>query len=165
MTPAEVQKRLDTLYDELTSEFVPLYKAVDDMRTVMFERIFESFLNQDGQKIPLPARRGGNYNTPYSPGYARFKELRKNPLELTGFLRNNFAGEPLTTDGLNCGIGFNATEYGKAQSLQYGKEVNPVYDSFRGYGIIFQPTEDEQAEMLAYHQQLLAEDIENSLGS
>jgi hypothetical protein len=164
MTPAQIQKVLDDTYNDFTSDFKPLYEAVQDLKGQMFIRIFEQFENTDGQKIPLPARKSpGASEGAYSKGYAKLKQRRPNPLELTGFLRNNFLGEPISENGLNAAIGFNAKEYEKAQGLQYGKSVNPRYTTFSGYGVIFQPTETEQAEFLELHAQLLAAEIQRRL--
>ena len=164
MTVGEFQKRTEEIYSEFTSDFKPLYEAAMDLRGEMFIRIFEKFLNTDGQKIPIPARKSpGASEGDYSAGYAKLKQRRPNPLELTGFLRNNFLGEPLTEQGLTAAIGFNQKEYDKAQGLQYGKSVNPKYTQFSGYGVIFQPTETEQAEFLELHGELLAAEIQKRL--
>jgi hypothetical protein len=42
-------------------------------------------------------------------------------------------------------------------------EVNPRYKSFRGYGIIFEPTKEEQEEMLEDHAQQIVEQITNAM--
>lgn len=168
MTPEEAKKQTDALYNQWLNSFEPLYLAAIELRRLMYTRIFERSggnLNTAGQQIPLPARRGGNYETPYSPGYAVRKQRRPIPLELTGFLRRNFLTEPILEQGLSAALMLNDREYLKAQGLQFGKEVNPRYDSFRGYGIIFKPTDEEEAEFLRYHEQLIVEAINKQLGA
>lgn len=168
MTPEEAKKRTDALYNDWLSNFEPLYLAAIELRRIMYNRIFETSggnLNTAGQKIPLPARRGGNYETPYSPGYTVRKQRRPIPLELTGFLRRNFLTEPILEQGLSAALMLNDREYLKAQGLQFGKEVNPVYDSFRGYGIIFQPTEEEEIEFLRIHTEFVTDQINKQLGA
>ena len=146
---------------------MPLYLALEELRRLMRKRIFEKSggnLNTAGQQIPLPARRGGDYDTPYSPGYAYKKKRRPIPLELTGFLKRNFSTEPIIEQGFSGAIALNDEEFKKAQGLQFGREVNPKYTSFRGYGIIFQPTEDEEKQFLEQHTQLLINGINEYLG-
>jgi hypothetical protein len=168
MSPQEVDKRLKALYNGWLSDFDPLYEAVQELRRLMRIRIFDSTgknQNTAGQTIPLPARRGGDYTTPYSPAYTPKKKIRKNPLELTGFLARNFSNEPILEQGLTAALMLDDREYLKAQGLQFGKEVNPRYDSFRGYGIIFLPTEEEEKEFLRIHTQLVIEQINKQLGA
>jgi hypothetical protein len=168
MTPEEAKKRTDALYNQWLDNFEPLYLAAIELRRLMYNRIFETSggnLNTAGEKIPLPARRGGNYETPYSPGYIIKKQRRPIPLELTGFLRRNFLNEPILEQGLAAALMLNDLEYAKAQGLQFGKEVNPRYDSFRGYGIIFLPTEEEEKEFLRIHTELVIEQINKQLGA
>ena len=165
-TPAEIQKNLDNLYNEWEGQFTPLYSAVREMKRLMFKRIFEKSggnRNTEGIKIPVPARRGGDYKTEYSPSYMAKKKKRPIPLELTGYLRSAFINVDVETSGLSCGIVLPANEFKKAQGLQFGKEVNPVYKSFRGYGVIFEPTKEEQEEMLQDHLDQIVEQITNAL--
>lgn len=168
MTPEEANKRLNAIYNGWLSDFTPLYEAVAELRRLMRIRIFDTtgkHQNTAGQIIPLPARRGGDYNTPYSPGYMPKKKIRKNPLELTGSLVRNFSNEPVIEQGLSAAIALDDNEFKKAQSLQFGKAVNPKYVSFGGYGVIFQPTEEEEAEFLRYHTELIIAEINKQLGA
>jgi hypothetical protein len=168
MSPQEVDKRLNALYDGWLSNFDPLYEALDELRRLMRIRIFDStgkHQNTAGQTIPLPARRGGDYTTPYSPGYTPKKKIRKNPLELTGFLVRNFSNEPILQQGLTAALMLEEREYLKAQGLQFGKAVNPVYVSFGGYGVIFIPTEEEEQEFLRLHTELIIAAINKQLGA
>ena len=168
MSPQEVDKRLNALYDGWLSDFDPLYEAVEELRRLMRIRIFDStgkHQNTAGQTIPLPARRGGDYTTPYSPGYTPKKKIRKNPLELTGFLARNFTEEPQFNRGLESGIQLDENEYKKTLGLQFGKSVNPKYVSFGGYGIIFEPNEEEEKEFLRLHTELIIAAINKQLGA
>jgi hypothetical protein len=168
MTPEEAKKRTDALYNDWLSNFEPLYLAAIELRRIMYNRIFERSggnLNTAGQQIPLPARRGGNYETPYSPGYTVRKQRRPIPLEFTGFLRRNFLTEPILEQGLSAALMLDDREYLKAQGLQFGKAVNPVYESFGGYGVIFIPTEEEEAEFLRIHTEFVTEQINKQLGA
>ena len=66
MTPDEFKQRSEALISEWSSDFVPLYLAVTELRRLMYKRIFEKSggnLNTAGQQIPLPARKGGDYQT------------------------------------------------------------------------------------------------------
>jgi hypothetical protein len=165
-TPKQIQENIDNLYSQWEGQFTPLYSAVREMKRLMFIRIFEKRggnKNTAGIKIPRPARRGGDYKGDYSPQYEAKKKKRPLPLELTGYLRNAFINIDVETAGLSCGIVLPPDEYAKAQGLQFGLDVNPRYKSFRGYGIIFQPTEQEQEEMLQDHAEQLVEQITNAL--
>jgi hypothetical protein len=164
MTVGEFQKRTEEIYSEFTSDFKPLYEAVSDLRLDMGQRIFEKFENTAGQKIPLPARKSpGTSAGDYSPGYAKLKQTRPNPLELTNFLENNFYAEPPYQNGLEAGIQLSPREYDKAQGLQYGKSVNPKYTQFSGYGVIFRPTKEEEERFLEDHSFRLAAEIQKRL--
>jgi hypothetical protein len=165
-TPKQIQDNLDNLYAQWESQFTPLYSAVREMKRLMFKRIFEKSggnKNTEGQKIPRPARRGGDYKGDYSPQYEKKKKKRPIPLELTGYLRSAFINVDIETEGLSCGIVLPSNEFKKAQGLQFGLEVNPRYKSFRGYGIIFEPTKEEQEEMLQDHAEQIVEQITNAL--
>lgn len=167
MSTDEFKQRTEALISEWSSDFPPLYLAVTELRRLMFTRIFEKSggnLNTAGQQIPLPARKGGDYQTPYSPGYMKIKERRRLPLELGGTLRRNFLTEPLRGQGLECAIVLDDNEAAKARGLQFGKSVNPRYKSFGGYGFIFVPTEEEEKEFLEQHTQLLINGINEYLG-
>jgi hypothetical protein len=164
MTVGEFEKRTEELYNDLINDFKPLYEAIIDLRLDMGERIFEKFLNTAGQKIPLPARKSpGTSAGDYSPGYAKLKKTRPNPLELTSLLKNNFDGEPPYTNGLEAGIQLDPREYEKAQGLQYGKSVNPKYTQFSGYGVIFRPNKEEEERFLEDHSFRLAAEIQKRL--
>jgi hypothetical protein len=87
-------------------------------------------------------------------------------LELTGFLKSSFANDvgSVFNQGFESAIYIQADEAGKAAGLQFGvNSGNPKYKTFKGYGIIFQPTKEEQDAMLQIHAELLVEEISNQI--
>jgi hypothetical protein len=187
-TPAEIQKNLDALYEGWTSKFTPLYAPVRELKRIMFKRIFGTGstggTNTAGDKLPtVPYKTTPIYVSPrslanapsrfkvgklgepikslYFPdGYAQLKQetSRKLPLELTGRLKGGFLSQEVITEGLTAGIGLPESEKEKAQGLQFGNGKR-----FKGYGEIFKPTAEEQAEMLEDHAQQLVEQIINAM--
>jgi hypothetical protein len=148
-TPKEISGRIDALFSEWSGGFTPLFFAVLDMRRVMYIRIFGIDTgrgrNQAGNFLPTKK---------YSPAYAKIKAANgKPPLELTGFLKRSFATDQTTVinQGFDSAIYTVADEAGKAQGLQ------------NLYGPIFQPTKEEQDEMLQLHADLLVEQISNQI--
>ena len=180
-TPAQIQKNLDELYNGFTSEFTPLYTAVRELKRIMFKRIFgtgsSGGSNSEGAKLPTKpysttpiyvsprslsnapskfkiGKRGEPIESLYFPGgYAELKKgtSRKLPLELTGRLKGGFLNEDVLAEGLTAAIAIPESEAGKVDGLQ------------AKYGIIFQPTAEEQTEMLEDHAQLLVEQIINAI--
>lgn len=155
-TPAEIDKRIDQLFQEWNNTFTPLFLAINDMKVEkMSTRIFQQAKNSDLQDIPLPARKkGGNLISGYTPAYARLKErvARLNrPLELTGFLFREWTARPALDEGLTVSIVIDDSEAGKVEGLT------------KLYGDIFIPTEAEQAEMLEIHAELLIQSINDAL--
>lgn len=180
-TPAEIQKNLDALYEGWTSKFTPLYSAVRELKRIMFKRIFgtgsSGGSNSAGEKLPTKpystkpiyvsprslasapskykvGKRGEPIESLYFPGgYAELKKgtSRKLPLELTGRLKGGFLSEEVITEGLEAAIALPGSEAGKADGLE------------AKYGAIFQPTIEEQAEMLEEHAQQLVEQIINAM--
>ena len=99
-------------------------------------------------------KRGEPIESLYFPGgYAQLKQgtSAKLPLELTGRLKGGFLSEEVITEGLEAAIALPASEAGKVEGLE------------TKYGIIFQPTPEEQAEMLEEHAQQLVEQIINAM--
>lgn len=148
-TPKEVSERINALFAEWSSGFTPLFLAVLDMRRLMFIRIFGTGTNGGsntaGQKLPTK---------PYTPAYALIKQKNgRPPLELTGFLKRSFATDQSSVfnQGFGSAIFIQADEAGKVEGLQ------------KLYGAIFQPTTEEQNEMLQLHAELLAEQIANQI--
>jgi hypothetical protein len=96
----------------------------------------------------------------FPDGYAQLKKetSRKLPLELTGSLKGGFLSEDVITEGLTAAIALPESEKLKAEGLQFGNGK-----SFKGYGIIFQPTAFEQEQMLEEHALLIAEQIINAM--
>ena len=180
-TPAQIEKNLDELYNDWTSKFTALYGPVRELKRIMFKRIFgtgsSGGSNSDGQKLPTKpysttpiyvsprslrnapskfkiGKRGEPIESLYFPGgYAQLKQgtSAKLPLELTGRLKGGFLSEEVITEGLEAAIALPASEAGKVEGLE------------AKYGIIFQPTPEEQAEMLEDHAQQLVEQIINAM--
>ena len=148
-TPKEISDRIDGLFSEWSGGFTPLFMAVLDMRREMYIRIFGKGkgggTNQSGTTLPT---------VPYSPAYAKIKAKNgRPPLELTGFLKRSFATDQssVNNQGFNSFIYIQGDESVKAQSLE------------KLYGIIFQPTKEEQDAMLQLHADLLVEEISNQI--
>lgn len=155
-TAAEIDKRINELFQEWNNTFTPLFLAINDMKVEkMSTRIFQQAKNSDLQDIPLPARkRGGNLVNGYTPAYARLKERvgRLNrPLELTGFLFREWTARPALDEGLTVSIVIDDSEAGKVEGLT------------KLYGDIFIPTDAEEAEMLEIHAELLVQSINDAL--
>ena len=161
-TPKEISGRIDGLFSEWSNGFTPLSAAVQDMRREMYIRIF-------GIDTGRGRNQAGNFlpTVPYSKAYAKIKaDNGKPPLELTGFLKRSFATDAgsVFSQGFDSAIYIQADEAGKAAGLQFGvNSGNPKYKTFKGYGIIFQPTDEEQKAMLELHAQLLVEDISRTI--
>lgn len=167
-TAAEIDKRIDQLFQQWNNTFTPLFLAINDMKVEkMSTRIFQQAKNSDLQDIPLPARKRGVKSAGnseegeenklvngYTPAYARLKERvgRLNrPLELTGFLFREWTARPALDEGLSVSIVIDDSEAGKVEGLT------------KLYGDIFNPTDAEQAEMLEIHAELLTQSINDAL--
>lgn len=88
----------------------------------------------------------------FAGGYSQLKqEMGRPPLELTGFLKGAFFDEELVANGLVASINLPDSQSGKIEGLQ------------SKYGVIFQPTEDEEKEFLELHAQLVIDSINDSL--
>ena len=112
-------------------------------------------------KPPEGETKGKPIESLYFPeGYAQLKQetSRKLPLELTGRLKGGFLSQEVITEGLTAGIGLPDSEKEKAEGLQFGNGKR-----FKGYGPIFQPTAEEQAEMLDEHAAELVQQIINAM--
>ena len=155
-TPKEISARIDSLFSEWSGGFTPLFFAVLDMRREMYIRIF-------GIDTGRGRNQAGNFlpTVPYSPAYAKIKAANgRPPLELTGFLKRSFATDQssVNNQGFTSFIYTVADEADKVQFLQFGNGKK-----FKGYGVIFKPTAQEQAEMLQLHADLLVEQISNQI--
>jgi hypothetical protein len=180
-TPAEIQKNLDSLYSDWTNKFTALYGPVRELKRIMFKRIFgtgsSGGTNTAGEKLPtVPystkpiyvspralasapskykvGKRGEPIKSLFFPGgYAELKKgtSRKLPLELTGRLKGGFLSSDVLTEGLEAAITVPASEEGKIDGLE------------AKYGPIFQPTAEEQAEMLEDHAAELVQQIINAM--
>jgi hypothetical protein len=161
-TPKEISSRIDALFSEWSGGFTPLSIAVKNMRREMYIRIF-------GIDTGRGRNQAGNFlpTVPYSEAYAKIKAANgRPPLELTGFLKRSFGTDEgsVFSQGFDTAIYIQADEAGKAAGLQFGvNSGNPKYKTFKGYGIIFQPTKEEQAAMLQLHAELLVEQISNQI--
>jgi hypothetical protein len=161
-TPKEISGRIDALFSEWSGGFTPLSEAVKNMRREMYIRIFGigtgGGKNQAGDTLPT---------VPYSAAYAKIKKANgRPPLELTGFLKRSFGTDEgsVFIEGFGSAVYVQADEIGKATGLELGvRSGNPKYKTFKGYGIIFQPTAEEQAAMLQLHADLLVEQISNQI--
>jgi hypothetical protein len=180
-TPAEIQKNLDSLYNDWTNKFTALYGPVRELKRIMFKRIFgtgsSGGTNTAGEKLPtVPystkpiyvspralasapskykvGKRGEPIKSLFFPGgYAELKKgtSRKLPLELTGRLKGGFLSSEVLTEGLEAAITVPASEEGKIDGLE------------AKYGTIFLPTAEEQAEMLEEHAAELVQQIINAM--
>jgi hypothetical protein len=161
-TVKEVSERINALFAEWSGGFTPLFFAVQEMRREMYIRIF-------GIDTGRGQNQAGNFlpTVKYTKAYAKIKaENGRPPLELTGFLKRSFATDQSSVfnQGFGSAIYIQADEAGKAAGLQFGvNSGNPKYKKFKGYGIIFQPTKEEQDRMLQLHAELLAEQIANNI--
>jgi hypothetical protein len=161
-TPKEISERIDGLFSEWSGGFTPLSQAVQDMRREMYIRIF-------GIDTGRGRNQAGNFlpTVKYTKAYAKIKAANgKPPLELTGFLKRSFATDAgsVFSQGFDSAIYIQADEAGKAAGLQFGvASGNPKYKTFKGYGIIFQPSKEEQDAMLQLHADLLVEQISNQI--
>ena len=155
-TPKEISGRIDALFSEWSGGFTPLFFAVLDMRREMYIRIF-------GIDTGRGRNQAGNFlpTVPYSKAYAKIKAANgRPPLELTGFLKRSFATDQssVNNQGFTSFIYTVADEADKVQFLQFGNGKK-----FKGYGVIFQPTKEEQDAMLQLHAELLVEEISNQI--
>ena len=155
-TPKEISGRIDALFADWSGGFTPLFFAVLDMRREMYIRIF-------GIDTGRGRNQAGNFlpTVPYSPAYAKIKAANgRPPLELTGFLKRSFATDQssVNNQGFTSFIYTVADEADKVQFLQFGNGKK-----FKGYGVIFQPTKEEQDAMLQLHADLLVEEISNQI--
>jgi hypothetical protein len=148
-TPKEISSRIDALFSEWSGGFTPLFTAVLDMRREMYIRIF-------GIDTGRGRNQAGNFlpTVKYTEAYAKIKAKNgRPPLELTGFLKRSFATDQssVSNQGFTSFIYIQGDESVKAQSLE------------KLYGIIFQPTKEEQDAMLQLHADLLVEEISNQI--
>jgi len=195
-TIKEMNARMDALNKEWLTNFKPLYRAGNNLKRVMFKRIFgqgsSGGYNSDMQSLPTypysnkpiyvdpkslrnaPAsfkfgkptidskgkkKKGKPIKSLYfQGGYAELKTKTsaKLPLQLTGKLAGGFQKSEMLNDGLSVSVTLPDSEVDKADGLQYGNR------NFKGYGVIFQPTDMEQEEFLLLHGQYVV-DVINEL--
>jgi hypothetical protein len=95
----------------------------------------------------------------FAGGYAELKTKTSAtlPLQLTGKLAGGFLQSEVIKDGLSVGVTLPDSELDKAEGLEYGNR------NFKGYGVIFQPTDMEEEEFLLLHGQYVVDAINESL--
>jgi hypothetical protein len=104
-------------------------------------------------------KKGKPIKSLYFPeGYAQLKTKTSAtlPLQLTGNLKGGFFQSEVIKDGLSVSVKLPDSETLKAEGLQFGNK------NFKGYGVIFEPTDFEQEEFLLKHGQYVA-DVINEL--
>jgi hypothetical protein len=94
----------------------------------------------------------------FAGGYAELKTKTSAtlPLQLTGNLKGGFLQSEVIKDGLSVSVTLPDSEVDKAEGLELGNR------NFKGYGIIFQPTDMEEEEFLKLHGQYVV-DVINEL--
>jgi hypothetical protein len=195
-TIKEMNARMDALNKEWLTNFKPLYRAGNNLKRVMFKRIFGSGTkggyNSEMQSLPTfpysttpiyvdpnsvrnaPAsfkfgkktidskgktKKGKPIKSLYfQGGYAELKTKTsaKLPLQLTGKLAGGFLQSEVLKDGLSVSVTLPDSEVDKADGLQFGNR------NFKGYGVIFEPTDFEQEDFLLKHGQYVV-DVINEL--
>jgi hypothetical protein len=161
MTISEFQQRSEAITEAWSTNFIPLYRAVEDLKGLMFLRIFGTGTtggsNSAGDKLPTvgyskepiyvssssiknaPAsfkkgKRGTPIQSLYFPnGYAQLKSQTSAvlPLQLTGALKFGFQSSPVEESGLSASLTIISSELGKVEGLE------------NKYGTIFQPSNEE----------------------
>ena len=189
ITIDQLDKNLNDMLEGWLTKFEPLYKAVFNLKeNVMQERIFgkgtQGGTNTDGSKLPTKpysttpiyvspkdlknapskfkfgksttttktgkAKKGKPIESLYFPGgYAQIKSQTSAtiPLQLTGNLLGSWLATPTGEDGLTASIEIGTEQVGKVEGLE------------TKYGIIFQPSDEEQQAMLDYQGELIVEQI------
>jgi hypothetical protein len=190
-TIKEMNLRLDALNKEWATKFVPLYRAGNNLKRVMFKRIFgkgkSGGFNSEMQSLPTK-----DYST--EPIYVDFKSLRNAPASFKfgkpttdskGKTKKGkpikslyFAGGyaelktktsatlPLQLTGKLAG-GFDKSEVvkdGLSVSVTLPEsELGKSQGLEKKYGIIFQPTDMEEVEFLELHGQYVVDAINELL--
>jgi hypothetical protein len=161
MTIAEFQQRSEAITEAWSTNFIPLYRAVEDLKGLMFLRIFGEGMtggsNSAGDKLPTvpysttpiyvspssvknapssfkKGKRGTPIQSLYFPnGYAQLKSQTSAvlPLQLTGALKFGFQSSGIENNGLQSSITIISSELGKVEGLE------------NKYGAIFVPTNEE----------------------
>jgi hypothetical protein len=161
MTIKEFEQKSEAITEAWSTNFIPLYRAVEDLKGLMFLRIFGTGTsggsNSAGDKLPTvgyskepiyvsprsiknaPAsfkkgKRGTPIQSLYFPeGYAQLKSQTSAvlPLQLTGALKFGFQSSGIENNGLQSSITIISSELGKVEGLE------------NKYGTIFQPSNEE----------------------
>jgi hypothetical protein len=195
-TIKEMNARMDALNKEWLTNFKPLYRAGNNLKRVMFKRIFGKG-NSGGYNTAMQSLPTFSYSTTpiyvdpksvrnapasfkfgkstidskgktkkgkpikslyFAGGYAELKTKTSAtlPLQLTGNLKGGFLQSEVIKDGLSVSVTLPDSEVDKAEGLELGNR------NFKGYGIIFQPTDMEEEEFLLLHGQYVV-DVINEL--
>jgi len=184
ITIDQLDKNLNDMLEGWLTKFEPLYISVYQERIDMQERIFgkgnKGGSNRNGDKLPTTAysstpiyvnprdlrnapsqfkkgKRGTPINSLYFPGgYAQIKTQTSAtiPLQLTGNLLGSWLSTPIGEDGLSCSIEIGSEQKDKIKGLEFGNG-----DKFKGYGVIFQPSKEEEQAMLELQAELIVEQI------
>jgi hypothetical protein len=161
MTIKEFEQKSEAITEAWRSNFIPLYRAVEDLKGLMFLRIFGTGTtggsNSAGDKLPTvpysttpiyvspssvknapssfkKGKRGTPIQSLYFPnGYAQLKSQTSAvlPLQLTGALKFGFQTSGIENNGLESSITIISSELGKVEGLE------------NKYGAIFEPTNEE----------------------
>jgi hypothetical protein len=177
ITIDQLDKNLNDMLEGWLTKFEPLYISVYQERVDMQERIFgkgtSGGSNSEGAKLPTKpystkpiyvspknlrnapsqfkkGKRGTPINSLYFPGgYAQIKTQTSAvlPLQLTGNLIGSWIGTPLSEDGLTASIEIGTDQVKKISGLE------------KKYGTIFQPTDQEEKDMLELQAELIVAQI------
>lgn len=156
MTNEELQQRLDSLVSRWEQGFTPLFLAVNSIKSVMEDRIFENGKNTAGIELPSPGystkeiyvdvntlpntpssyqvgKTGKKIKSAYFPnGYKQLKQVVGRPvLKLTNRLFSAFTNYPVLESGTTAVIALPDDEKEKRIGLE------------KKYGTIFQMTDEE----------------------
>jgi hypothetical protein len=134
----------------------PIYVDPNSLRNAPASFKFgKATIDSKGKK-----KKGKPIKSLYFPlGYAQLKTKTsaKLPLQLTGKLAGGFLQSEVLKDGLSVSVRLPDSEADKAEGLELGNR------NFKGYGIIFQPTDMEQEEFLELHGQYVVDVINEYL--
>jgi hypothetical protein len=190
-TIKEMNLRLDALNKEWATKFVPLYRAGNNLKRVMFKRIFgkgkSGGFNSEMQSLPTK-----DYST--EPIYVDPKSLRNAPASFkfgkptTDSKGKTKKGKPIKSLYFQGGYaelktktsatlplqltGKLAGGFDKSEVVKDGLSVSVTLPESelgksqgleKKYGIIFQPTDMEQEEFLELHGQYVVDAINELL--
>lgn len=190
-TVKETNLKIDAIYNGWVKDFRPLFRAGENLKRVMFKRIFGTGANggknTEMKDLPTTAysttpiyvdpkslrnapasfkfgkatidskgkkKKGKPIKSLYfAGGYAELKSKTsaKLPLQLTGKLAGGFQKSDVVKDGLKIKVVLPDSEIDKSEGLE------------DKYGVIFQPSEEEQLKFLQKHGEFIVEQINEML--